>query len=108
MNVTLRTEPPGADVFISSTYLDLVCHSGVDSSDGVDFSFTWTGPNGIVSDGSDYTITDQVDNSTLRITRLIVDRDNNTGYTCLVTEVLSSASVQGNSSLILQVQGVLN
>ena len=107
-SVTLRTEPPGATAFNESTYIDLVCDPGIDSSNGGVFSFSWTGPNGIVSDGSDYAITNQADNSTLRIQRLSVSRDNNAEYTCLVTVVLGNGTVQGNNSLTLSVQGALN
>ena len=105
VNVTVRTEPPDAPVFITSTYADLVCELDIDSSDGVNISFTWTGPNGIVSDGSDYTITDQVDSSTLRIERLNFVRDYNAMYTCVVTAVLDNVTVQGKNSLTLRVQG---
>ena len=101
----MRTEPPDAPVFITSTYADLVCELDIDSSDGVNISFTWTGPNGIVRNGSDYTITDEVDNSTLRINQINVSRDNNANYTCSVATLLSNETVQGH--IILDVQGML-
>ena len=107
MNVTVQTEPPNATIFITTTYVDLVCDLDIDSSDGVDISFTWTGPNGIVTDGSDYTITDQADNSTLRVSPIDVGRDHNAEYTCLVTAVLDNDTVEGNSSLTLHIQRML-
>ena len=107
MNVTVRTEPPDAPVFITSTYADLVCELDIDSSDGVSLSFTWTGPNGIVRNGSDYTIIDEVDNSTLRINRINVSRDNNARYTCSVTTLLGNQTVLAFNSLILNIQGML-
>ena len=98
VNVTVRTEPPE---LIVSNYGDLVCDLDIDSSYGFDISFTWTGPNGIVSDGSNYMITNQADTSILRIERLNGDRDNNAAYTCLVTAVLGTETLSGNSSLTL-------
>ena len=105
MNVTVGTKPPDATIFTTSAYVDLVCDHDIVSSDGFDISFTWTGPNGLVSDGSDYTITDQVDSSTLRIERLNFVRDYNAMYICLVTAVLDNVTVQGKNSLTLRVQG---
>ena len=108
VNVTLQTEPPDVAILIESTYIDLVCDLDIDSGNVVDmFLFTWTGPNGIVTDGTDYTITDQVDNSTLRIEELSVDRDNNAEYTCSVTAVVGNDTVQGSNSLTLSVRGML-
>ena len=107
MNVNVRTEPPDAPVFITSTYADLVCELDIDSSDGANISFTWTGPNGIVTNESDYIITDDVDSSTLRINQINVGRDNNANYTCSVTTLLNNQTVQGHNSLILNVQGML-
>ena len=104
MNITVRTEPPDAPVFITSTHVELVCELDIDSSDGASISFTWTGPNGIVTNGSDYTITDEVDNSTLRINRINVSRDDNASYTCSVTTSLSNETVQGH--IVLYFQGI--
>ena len=113
VNLTVRTDPPDTPVFIT-TYVDLVCEHDLNRTGGVDTAyFNWTGPNGIVNNGSDYTITDQADNSTLRIQRLIVSRDNNAVYTCSVTVVLDNdtvegtAIVRGKNSLTLHPQGVL-
>ena len=103
MTVTVQTVPPDATIFTTSLYVNLVCNLDISSTDGVDIAFTWTGPNGIVSDGSDYTITDQVDNSILHIEPLNVRRDHNAVYICSVVVV----SVQGNNSLTLAVQGKL-
>ena len=105
MNVTVQTEPPDAPIFITSTYADLVCELDIDSSDGVAISFTWSGPNGIVRNGADYTITDEVDSSTLRINGINVSRDNNANYTCSVTTLLSNETGQGH--IVLYVQGML-
>ena len=107
MNVTVQTEPPDTVIFTTSPYIDFICCLDIDSSSGFDLSFTWTGPNGIVSDGSDYTITDQIDNSTLRINQLNVSRDHNAEYTCSVTAVLGNNTVLGNNSLTLNVQRML-
>ena len=101
MNVTVRTEPPDASALIVSKYGDLVCDLDIDSSYGFDISFTWTGPNGIVSDGSNYMITNQANASILRIERLNADRDNNADYTCSVTAVLGDETLRGNNSLTL-------
>ena len=113
VNTTVRTDSPDATIYIS-TYVDLVCELNINSTSGVDIIFfNWTGPNGIVNNGSDYTITDQADNSILRIERLNVSRDNNAVYTCSVTAVLDNdtvegtAIVQGRNSLTLRLQGVL-
>ena len=106
MNVTVRTEPPDVATLISSTYIDLVCDLHVDSTNGADISFTWTGPNGIVGSGSDYTITAQTDRSTLRIRDLEVDRDNRAEYVCLMTAVLDSDTAWGNNSVTLRVRGL--
>ena len=106
VNVTVGTEPSDATIFTTSAYVDLVCDHDIASSDGFDISFTWTGPNGIVSNESDYTITDQIDNSTLRIERLNFVRDYNAMYTCLVTAVLDNVTVQGNNGITLRVQGI--
>ena len=107
VNVTVRTEPPDVDTLIASTSIDLVCEVDIDNSSGGDvFFFTWTGPNGTISDGIDYSIIDQVDSSTLRIEELSVDRDNNTEYTCSVIAVVDTDTVQGSSSLTLSVQGM--
>ena len=108
VNVIVRTEPPDVATLIESTYIDLVCDVDIGNSSGVDmFFFTWTGPNGIVSDGTAYSITDEVDNSTLRIERLSVGRDNNTEYTCIVTAVVGSTTFQGNNTITLSVRGML-
>ena len=107
MNVTVQTDPPDTTIFITTTYVDLICGLDIDSSDGVDISFTWTGPNGIVSNGSDYTITDQPDTTTLRVSPLNISRDHNAEYTCLVTVALGNDTVQGNSSLTLRLQRML-
>ena len=104
VNATVQTEPPDATIFITTVYVDLVCDLDIDSSDGVDISFTWTGPNGIVTDGSGYTITDQPDTTTLRVSPLNISRDHNAEYTCLVTVALGNDTVQGNNSLILHLQ----
>ena len=113
VNLTVRTDPPNAPIFIT-TYIDLVCEHDVNSTGGVDTAyFNWMGPNGIVYSGFNYTITNRADNSTLRIKRPIVSRDNNATYTCSVTVVLDNdtvegtASVQGESSLTLHLQGLL-
>ena len=107
MNVTVQTEPPNATIFTTTTYVDLVCDLDIDSSDGVDIFFNWTGPNGIVTDGSDYTITDRTYNSTLRVSPIDVGRDHNAEYTCLVTAVLDDDIVEGNYSLTLRIQCTL-
>ena len=107
MNITVQTDPPDTTIFITTTYVDLVCDLDVDSSDGVDISFTWTGPNGIVTDGSDYTIIDQPDTTTLRVSPLNIGRDHNAEYICLVTVALGNDAVQGNSSLTLHLQRML-
>ena len=106
MNVTVRIEPPNAAILISSTYIDLVCELHVDSTNGADISFTWTGPNGIVRNGPDYAITDQTDKSTLRIRDLKVDRDNTAEYVCVMTAVLDNDTAQGNNSVTLHVRGL--
>ena len=108
VNVIVRTEPPDVATLIASTSIDLVCEVDIDNSSGVDtFFFTWTGPNGTISDGIDYSITGQVDSSTLRIEELSIDRDNNAEYTCAVIAVVGNDTVQSSSSLILSVQGIL-
>ena len=107
MNITVQTEPPDATIFITTAYVDLFCDLDIDSSDGVDIIFTWTGPNGIVTDGSDYSITDQPDTTTLRISPLNIGRDHNAEYTCLVTVALGNDAVQGSSSLTLHLQRML-
>ena len=104
VTVTVQTDPPNTTIFAASPYVNLVCNLDIANTNGVDIAFTWTGPNGIVSSGSDYTITDQVDNSTLHIEPLNVRRDHNAMYICSVVVV----SVQGNNSLTLGVQGMLN
>ena len=98
----MRTEPPGVAILISSTYIDLVCEPDTSSINVTNIVFTWTGPNGMISNGSDYTVTNQADNSTLRIAELDDHRDNNAAYTCSV-----SGDVQGNNSLTLSVRGML-
>ena len=100
MNVTVRTEPPDATLIVSK-YGELVCDLDIDTSYGFDISFTWTGPNGVVSDGSTYMITNQADTSILHIERLNADRDNNAAYTCSVTAVLGSETLPGSNSLTL-------
>ena len=107
VNVTVRTEPPDAAVLTASTYIDLVCDHDIENNNGLDIFYTWTGPNGIVNDGVEYTITDQFENSILRIERLSVSRDNNAEYTCSVTAVMGSDTVQYSNSLTLSVQGML-
>ena len=106
MNVTVRIEPPDAAILISSTYIDLVCELHVDSTNGADVSFSWTGPGGIVRSGSDFTITDQADNSTLRINDLEVNRDNRAEYVCVMTAVLDNDTAQGNNNVTLRVRGL--
>ena len=106
VNVTVRIEPPDAAILFSHTYIDLVCDVHVDSTNGANVSFNWTGPNGIVRSGSDFTITDQADNSTLRIQELKVNRDNTAEYVCVMTAVLDSDTAQGNNSVTLRVQGL--
>ena len=107
MNVTVQIDPPNAPLFTTSAQVDLVCDLDVDSADGFDISFTWTGPNGILSDGSDYTITDQVVSSTLCINQIDVNRDNNAEYACSVTASQSNKTVRGHDSLTLPIQGTL-
>ena len=104
MNVTVQIDPPGAIIYTTSAYIGLVCEPDIDSSDGIDVYFTWTGPDGTITDGPNYTITNHADNSTLLITPYNISRDYNTMYTCSVTAVLGSGTVQGNNSLILPVQ----
>ena len=103
VTVTVQTDPPNANFFTTSPYVNLVCNLDISSTNGVDISFTWTGPNGIVSNGSDYTITNQVDDSTLHIEPLNVSRDHNAVYICSVVVI----SVAGNNSLTLDLQGKL-
>ena len=103
MTVTVQTDPPNATIFTTSPYVNLVCSLDIVNTNGADIAFTWTGPNGIVSNGSNYTITDQIDNSTLHIEPLHVRRDHNALYICSVVVI----SVQGNHSLTLDVQGML-
>ena len=100
----MQTEPPNAIIFTTSAYVDLVCELDIDRNNGVDISFTWTGPNGNVSDGTDYTITNQITNSILRIERLNFSRDYNGIYICSVTAVVDNVTVEGNDSLTLRVQ----
>ena len=107
MNVTLKTDPPGAIIFTTSAYIDLACDLNIDSSNGIDIFFTWTGPDGTITDGPNYNITNHVDNSTLIITQYDISRDYNAMYTCSVTAVVGNATVRGNNSLILPVQGML-
>ena len=109
MNVTVQTEPPDvAAILIESTYIDLVCDVDSGNSSGVSVSFTWSGPNGnIVSVGTDYSITDQVNSSTLRIEELSLDRDNNAEYTCSVMAVVGSDTVESSNSLTLIVRGMI-
>ena len=102
----MRTEPPDAAILISSTYIDLVCELHVDSTNGADISFNWIGPNGIVRNGPDYTITDQIDKSTLRIRDLEVNRDNRAEYVCVMTAVLNNDTAQGNNSVTPRVRGL--
>ena len=99
----MQTDPPNAIIFTTSPYVNLVCNLDIANTNGVAIAFTWTGPNGIVSDGSGYTITDQVDTSALHIEPLNVSRDHNAVYACSVVV----ESVQGNSSLTLDAQGTL-
>ena len=107
VNVTVQTEPPNATIFIATMYIDLVCDLDIDISDVVDISFTWNGPNGTVTDGPDYTITDQADNSILHVSPIDVGRDHDAEYTCLVTAVLDDDIVEGNNSLTLRIQRML-
>ena len=106
VNVTVRTEPPDAATLFSSTYIDLVCDLHVDSINGAGISFAWTGPNGIVSSGSDFTITDQAASSTLRIEELEVIRDNGAEYVCVMTAVLDNDTAQGSNNVTLLVRGL--
>ena len=106
MNVTLQTDPPSAIIFTTSAYIDLVCDLDFDSSNGIDIFFTWTGPEGAITDGPNYNITDHADNSTLLITQYNISRDYNAMYTCSVRAVVGDATVRGNNSLILPVQGI--
>ena len=94
------------------THIDLLCDPVVNESAVANVTFTWTGPNAatIVTGDGDYTITNQPNNSTLRIESLERTRDNGAEYTCTVTATLrpsveSYTSLQFNSSVTLSVNG---
>ena len=105
MDVTLQTEPPGVPL-LSLTYIDLVCDVQLDNTSGVSINFTWTYSQGsVIVEGTDYTVDNQFDNSTLRIEQLSVERDHNTQYTCSVMVVQGDMTMKGNDSVTLNVQG---
>ena len=104
--VSLHTFPSGVDLY-EETYIDLVCDPSITEviDTEVDISFTWTGhdSNGESIDtggGEGYTISDQSDNSTLRIEQLSISRDNMAVYSCLVnvTPILGSVYILGSES----------
>ena len=96
--VSVQTFPSDVTLY-ADTYIDLICdHNITDTVDTVvDISFMWTAhdSNGTSIDiGSDgYSITDQSNNSTLRIERLAIPRDNMTVYSCLISVTPSAGSV---------------
>ena len=99
--VSVQTFPSEIDEhnLYEDTYVDLICDPDITAAvdTGVNISFTWTArdSNGesINIKGDEYAITDQSNNSTLRIERLAVDRDNMAVCSCLVSVSPSSGSV---------------
>ena len=99
--VSVQTLPSEIDEgnLYEDTYLDLICDPYITESvdTAVSIFFTWTArdSNGESIDigGGGYTITNQSNNSTLRIERLAIDRDNMAVYSCLVSVSPSSGSV---------------
>ena len=97
--VSVQTSP--SDVILyENTYIDLTCEPNITEAvdTGVDIAFTWTASNGNgdsidIVGGEEYTITDHPDNSTLRIERLTISRDNMAVYKCLVSVTPSTGSV---------------
>ena len=86
------------DKLYEDTFVDLICDPNVTETvdTAVNLSFNWTASdsNGESIDirGEGYNVTDQFDNSTLRIVRLTIDRDNMATYICSVSVTPSSGS----------------
>ena len=99
--VSVQTLPSEIDEgnLYEDTYIDLFCDPDISEvvDTAVNISFTWTarGSDGESIDirGDGYNITDQFDNSTLRIERLAIGRDNMAVYSCLVSVTPISGSV---------------
>ena len=98
--VSVRTFPSEIDEdhLYEDTYVDLICDPDITFAvdTAVNISFTWTAhdSNGesIEIRGDGYNINDRFDNSTMRIERLVIDRDNMAVYSCLVSVTPSSGS----------------
>ena len=117
--VSVQTFPSDVTLY-ADTYIDLICdHNITEAVDTVaDISFMWTArdSNGTNIDigGDGYNISDQSNNSTLRIERLTIPRDDMAVYSCLVSVTPNTGSVYitGNvsniSNLTLSVTGKLS
>ena len=97
--VSVLTFPSNVTKLYEDTYIDLLCYTNITevANAGVNISFTWTAHDNhgasIDIEGEGYTITDQSNNSTLRIERLTMKHDNMAVYSCLVSAMPISGSV---------------
>ena len=116
--VSVQTFPLNVTLY-QQTYIDLICDpsiiEAVDTE--VNISLTWTaydkdGRSIDITEG-DYNITNQSDNSTLRVDKLLISRDDMAVYGCLVSVTPRSWSpyVTGSESnagnITLSVRGKL-
>ena len=83
--VTVDTSPPGITTLLNGSSVELVCTVMLNAVDTqINNMFMWSGLTNLTQ-GTDYVITNFSKTSTLNISTLLSERNNNTVITCTVT-----------------------
>ena len=98
-SISVHTHPMN-DTLFEGRETTLVCYVNISAAVGtlINVTTSWSGPNGYITSGSDYTLsptTQQTSNTyegRLVISELLLDRDNGSTYNCTATLLFTSSS----------------